>query len=425
MKKYRFIIENIVSFLVLLISMTLFLMSMINYKKTENKIIEFDDQTTNALLRIIDIYDTEGEKTLNEVFSESDILLRMKLFNEEMNNNYDYIEYDNQSLLIKSNEFKYKDSCRIDYGTSIWKENDDIGIFLKSLQVNKLAYEYLGFEKKIKYGNGFTTEDYDLTEEVPVILGWEYKELLQLENVYSFEYITRNINLKVIGFLEKNSFIVINDEIVSLDNYIIMPFLSIKSEPKDSEEHTFQKILYSLKNWGYIKVKNGDNFYKYSNEVSNISSKLNLKYVANEASISPYINNIAASFDSIKLIFMMLTILMLFIAVILNIWLSIWDYKRHQKTYAIHLICGCPLLILKIRIFEIVFTKYVIAIFGSLRINYYLQTNMNEYIYRFDILDKCSPIMVIIGIVMVAVTYFAINYYIENNSIYSVIKGDR
>ena len=53
----------------------------------------------------------------------------MKEFCSILNNEFNYLEFDKQALVVRGN-FAYKDEFRIDYGMDYFGENDKLGISL-------------------------------------------------------------------------------------------------------------------------------------------------------------------------------------------------------------------------------------------------------------------------------------------------------
>lgn len=238
-----------------------------------------------VFLRVSDEYDTLFAPSLMGFFGEEDALDRMKAFNASMHEEYDFLEIDAQNLAVIE-EFPYKEQFRIDYGTDYYEENDDVQICLSSVQLDWTAYETYSLEKLIESGRGFRKQDFSFSEgSVPVILGSEYKDVAAEGDILKMEYLFKPLELKVIGFFDPAASIEVDGNLYEFDNAIVMPSLSMDGEPTEEDDRTFQEILYSTKNFGYILVENGDSYTAYKNEMQRIDEKLGVCYSVNPSNL--------------------------------------------------------------------------------------------------------------------------------------------
>lgn len=415
----------VICFCVLTIATTIFMFSNKNYNKVAHKIIDFDNKNIESIyLRVSDVYGEKNQKTLSEFFSEKSALERMKEFCSILNKEFTYLEFDTQSLMVADN-FHYKDEFRIDYGKDYFGENDKVGISLQSVQIGKNAYDFFTLENQLADGRGFETNDFIFDDKtIPAILGNEYSGLVNIGGTFKFNYLSKNISVKVIGFLRQDTSIMLNNNIYFLDKYIIIPSLDVNFVPEDMEDKRFQNILYSLKNWGYIKINDGEDFYDYKNRVDEISNKLGLKYILNEGYVYPYINNISNTMNSSKGIFLIASVFLFLILSIIFTYIYLWNYNRNKKNYAIHLICGCSFLRLKQRIYFEIFIQFILSLVLSSFINRILLGENSIYLSERILLGQAMYQTVMLSIIIILAICFVLNIYFNKSNIYASIQKE-
>jgi len=418
-------VHIVISFCLLTAAATIFMFSAKNYNKVAHKIIDFDSNNVDSVyLRVQDVYDKENQKTLSEFFKEKDALKRMKEFCSILNKEFNYLEFDDQSLMVMD-DFKYKDEFRIDYGKDYFGENDNIGISLLSVQIGKNAYEVFGLENQVANGRGFKATDFQFDNvTVPALLGHEYSGLVNIGDTLKFKYLSKDISVKVIGFLKKDTSVMLDNRIYFLDRYILIPSLNVDFAPENKEEEKFQKILYSLKNWGYIKVKDGDDFYDYKNKVDEISSKLGLKYIVNEAYVYPYIKNISNTLHSSKGVFLIASIVLFIALSIVFTFIYLWNYNRNKKVYAIHLICGCSFPRLKLRLFSEIIIQFILSLGLSIFINEVLLGQDSIYLSERVPLEKAMNQTLALSTIIMLGICLMLNIYFNKSNIYASIRKE-
>lgn len=406
---------------------TFFMQSTINYNRASQKVINFDDDVDSIFLRVTDVYGNDGQKSLSDFFSENDSLNRMQLFNQTMQEKYDFLECDRQSLLMRS-EFPIKDEFREDYGSSYYGINDDIGVMLNSCQINSETYQYFDLGESVMYGDGFEAESYIYNgdEIIDAILGYEYFDITKIGEEIKVNYLSKDITIRVVGFLNKDTFIAVNNDTIFLDRYIIIPSLKIVDNYiiQDESEKSFLNILYSLKNWGYIKIGDGENFFDYRNTVDEISSELNLKYILNESFASPYITNVSNTLNSAKGFILAISIVFYIISLMIYIYICVWQYKKNKAEYAIHLICGCSLSKLKYRVFSKILLQFLFAVVVASIINGIILGVKKVYLYENYLYNESISQIIVISSVIVAIVLLLINNYINHSNIYDSVCKD-
>lgn len=418
-------IHIVICFCLLTIATTIFMFSNKNYNKTVSKIVDFDKKNVESIyLRITDVYNQQNQKGLSEFFSEKDSLERMKKFSKIANKEFNLLEFNTQSLLLKD-DFSYKDEFREDYGTSYFGVNDSIGISLQSIQIGKEAYSFFSLKDQIANGKGFENKDFVYDEEIiSAILGHEYSDVINIRDTIKFDYLTKYIYIKVIGFLKKDTYIGINNKIHFLDNYILIPSLELNSSPNNEKDEKFQKILYSLKNWGYIKINDGEDYYNYKNKVDEISNSLNLNYVLNEGFVGSYIKNISNTMNSSKGMLLISSVFLFLLLSIIFTYVHVWNFNRNKKNYAIHLICGCSVFRLKLKIFFQVFMQFILSLGLSSFINRLLLGKGNFYLSDRILLQQAISQTLLLSTIVMFGICLVLNIYFNKSNIYSSIQNE-
>ena len=418
-------IYRVISFCVLTIAITIFMFSNKNYNEAVHKIIDFDNKNVESIyLRVSDVYDQKNQKKLSKFLLEKNSLERMKEFSQIVNEEFDFLEFDTQPLLLKD-KINYKDEFREDYGSSSFGVNDYIGISLKSVQIGENAYDFFSLENKIVNGKGFENNHFTFNNEIiPAILGYEYSELINVGDVIKFNYLSKDISVKISGFLKKDTSIGINNKIYFLDRHIVLPSLNVNFKPKNEADEKFQKILYSLKNWGYIKINDGEDYYDYKNKLDKISNELGLKYVLNEGFVGPYINNISNTIHSSKGVFLIVSVFLFLILSVIFTHIYVWNFNRNKKVYAIHLICGCSFLRLKLRIYFEIFIQFILSLALASFINRILLGQDSIYLSEGAILERAISQTGVLSTIIMFGICLVLNIYFNKSNIYDSIQKE-
>lgn len=414
-------IQSIICFCLICIATTILIFSYVSYNKASHKIIDFQNDNINTLyFRVTDTYGKEGQQSLSDFFSESDSLERMIQFCDSMNRIYDFVEFDKQALMLRD-ELNYKDEFRADFGTGSFGVNDDIGISLKSVQIGETAYNMLALENQIYKGDGFKDESYiyDGKKAIDAIVGDGYSDILKIGDFITVNYLSKDIKIEVKGFFQKNASVVINNEPIFLNTYIAIPFVDISTDFEfvvDNDDK-FQKILYSLKAWGYIRADNGANYYDYRNKVDEISRELDLKYVLNEGYLYDSIKNTANTLSSVNGIFLIVAIVLAVLLSLTFILIYMWDFNKRKSDYFVHLICGCSITKLKARLFTRVSVTFAASFVTAATINKIIFDSKSLYVYDKFILNNSILHIFWLLLVQLVLVILAINIHISRSNI--------
>lgn len=113
---------------------------------------------------------------------------------------------------------------------------------------------------EIYHGRSFEYDDmflYDVNDTIPVLLGYNYSKTMRVGDEFAVNCYKFDFTYKVIGILDKDSSFPYGNELKSLDNYIISPFVTSLFTPKSKNELFFQGAIYLDKVNGYLKMNDG------------------------------------------------------------------------------------------------------------------------------------------------------------------------
>lgn len=260
----------------------------VNILKNDNNSIN-----KNKYYGIASRYGAEDYPSFFEFFDSENSLERLKNLNKYLNENFDYLELAFQSLYYigyYDGEEKFTKSYGTDLDTVNQVIADEKGkkmyvTDIKTMQLGKNYYKV--FDNRIDIGRNFNIDDYNINDnnkEVNIILGNDYLQYYKLGDIIRLSLHQKLIDFKVIGFYKKDAFINWQNTDINLNQYIVMPFYEINYDPVDDKDSLYQKIFYSQKNEGYIRIsesiKEDDNLiYKnYLNKIEEISNKYKLIY---------------------------------------------------------------------------------------------------------------------------------------------------
>lgn len=137
---------------------------------------------------------------------------------------------------------------------------------IRAVQLSQGAFSYANLA--VHYGTSFSGNDYnsklyDKVKTIPVLAGSSYKGTLSLNGTMDIEYLNKPFSLKIIGFLEEDSYYV-GDTLVYLDNALVMP-APIPSEEQNSKFD--KRRLLDLMNGTIMSEDVFENVYQKAEEV--------------------------------------------------------------------------------------------------------------------------------------------------------------
>lgn len=352
------------------------------------------------------------EESVSSFVKDYEKVVHLKDFYNELGNNSLIEYYEEIEQPVEVDEFKATEIFR--YGYEEQFESDEI----KQILLNYNSWHNNNLCEKIIEGDDLKKSDFvqENYEEIPVILGYEYRDYYNIGDTMD---VTLSMDVfghyKVIGIMNKDTSIWVNDNLVYLDRYIIAPALTIQQEPCDYSDLIYQGFLYMQKINGVVKLSDNYSFQEFMVDFE----RLRIKYNIFDINI---LNYSTLETNALKLLLyensnnlMGMLILMctyIFISVIVYI-LIILNSSRYR--FRVYIISGYRLLDLKKNIYCKILGIVVIPILFLLFINYEYWTDISGIM---DLLDICMLITVCL------LSMIAMFIFFKRNPVERIIHGD-
>lgn len=202
--------------------------------------------------------------------------------------------------------------------------------FIKAVQMNKNAITMSNIE--LYEGRIFNQNEYTYTngKTVPIIVGYEYKEYLNLGDKFTVDYLNKILTLEVVGIAQKGSADARKPENI-LDYTLIMPAMEFETPSVSykyyKDEMSFQKKAYL----GYINcfVFSDNSALSVQNDLDNICKDLITEGKFILTGIKPInIFNLGYAKSNIIVLFILPLLFLIIIFIILSI--LIWRKWRKE-----------------------------------------------------------------------------------------------
>ena len=216
---------------------------------------------------IMDRFDTEE---LKDFFVDDESLNKLKnmydLYEKEWDSEF-YV-MTNQPIYVKDGSY----SSEFIYGyEDVDEEKLDMS-YVECMQMNDSAIK--GSNMDLSSGRYFYDNEYIYDKTVPIIVGYDYKKYLNINDTFTIDYLSQDINVKVVGILKEGACTAKSDYSV-LDNFIIMPALEFPNKPVDKEDKNFQIKVYLGHTNSF--VYSSDSALKVQSELDNICKVVDIK----------------------------------------------------------------------------------------------------------------------------------------------------
>lgn len=287
-------IKKVVAVIILLGALVTFLF--ITLDKPNHNLNQPEDL---YFFKIQDSFDMEENNTIADLIQQEDSIVNLHDFNKDLHDQLNYIEVIQQPI-----EYVGEYNLPLDFVNGYLRSNGELDLSnqkvsihnkeanitpLNAIQMDFSAYEY--FNLDVQYGRKLIYNDFKFSDQLPIILGNNYRTFYNIDDVLEFYHIGRKVEAKVVGFLPENCNINCFQKI-NLDNYILMPFyLEINPEQlidyeyiterdTPSSAQAYVKFLYIQKNCGYVVSNDLNEFARISEKIEQLSSAYNLPYNA-------------------------------------------------------------------------------------------------------------------------------------------------
>lgn len=402
----------IISILIATLSLNIIFIGVYNsYFKSEHLL-----NTTNEY-RLVDL-----EQSTSSFIRNYNKINSLKQFNKEISSNNNFVYYE--AIVQPTNiiDFKGTEKFLYNYEENIRNalHNSDSS---ESKNVKQLLINY-NFAQKIKLdnmlinGNPFSTVDFltDNYQDIPIVLGYDYVGIYEVGDIINcMPQKDIESTFIVIGFLDKDSSVMVNNELIFLDRYILSPSLTITKEPSTMEEMMYQGFLYLQKSNGVVKLSNGYEFQTFLSDLE----KLRIKYNIFDIGI---LNYSMLELNTLKLLVYENIKLLIFLgisALLFNV-ISIMSHmiilvKSSFYTYKVYLLSGYSTQDIKKSIWIKLLILIAIPIIISLLIVYVFLAEFVSVLLIFNTILFCTLFLC---------TFTLINLYLGNISMDKLIKGD-
>ncbi|MFW5436301.1 ABC transporter [Paenibacillus apiarius] len=222
----------------------------LNYASLDRKTDQAQMLSSLNRYQLSDTLYNDGE--LRKLMSQPSFLTILKGFYTNLEENLDekYIYAFTQPAKLLNYEDGNKEIFRSYYeeGKRIKPSMiDNIGPYysIKAIQMNKQAIDH--FQITVMDGQPFDIEDFKNvnSKNIPVLLGYEYKNMYQVGDVIKGKYLFEDFNFHVKGFVRVNSLVTTARRAeLYLDRYIIMPAQHFIQFPADNASFKFQQKHY-------------------------------------------------------------------------------------------------------------------------------------------------------------------------------------
>lgn len=238
-----------------------------------------------SFIKITDNYDRKGHKSFSDLMNDDESILRMiKMYDDLTNSDVvDYYEIDTQQLEILgeyaySDQFLYDDNINVKNQKITYDNGENIYITpVKAIQLGEKTFEKLGVNQFIEDNVQMTEDDFIYKDNIPVILGCNYRDYCNIGDVIDGFFLTKNMNFVVKGFFCENTSIIFDNYAYDLNNVIFIPLINVEGN-QAGRDNDFEVILYSIKNSGYLSYSSTDGYTIAIKELKQISEKNQLDY---------------------------------------------------------------------------------------------------------------------------------------------------
>ncbi|MGE0911024.1 hypothetical protein ACQGRJ_11750 [Bacillus atrophaeus] len=211
---------------------------------------------------------------------------------------------------------------------------------IKAVQMNKQAMELLDI--KLSEGELLPDKTFEYKEnnDIPVLLGSSYKGLYNVGDKITVEYLFKKMDVRVIGFMEKNTYTTIGqDSQVYLDRYMVLPMMHFNQiERKDKEFYDFQwKVLLHSINGFIVTPKDS---LAITKEVNQLGKEADFTDFAILGANTTGIVVLSSMMEQNKQILILLTVTLSLFSLATIYFVLRAKLKLNMKKYAIYLISG-------------------------------------------------------------------------------------
>jgi hypothetical protein len=174
-----------------------------------------------------------------------------------------------------------------------------------------------------------------------VILGSDYKNYYEIGDSFDVEYLGCMFTYKVIGILQENMSITLQDEVVFLDRYVVAPSVIVPDAPETEDELFYQAASYMKKIHGSVVVSEEFGLPEFTNTLESLKNTYRMFdfIIINVSSLKTTFFQLSCyAGKNVLLLFLGIIVLMM---TILNICFVLTVISHMSYFYGVQLLCGC------------------------------------------------------------------------------------
>lgn len=237
------------------------------------------EQNDDLYYQLLFTYDRDGNLSLSDFFASDDSLQKLKNFNTALKSTFDYNELNTQPLEYRGYfkyDKKFSEFGRINEPIEIQGQKENLyRTNLRTLMIGESLYGQL--DNYIEEGKNFSSQDFIVNsseQEISMILGNSYKDIYKIGDEINLYLHQKPLKFRVIGFLKKDSEKFAPYPAKNLNETVVIPFYDINYIPDNKIDDSYQKVYYTQKNSGHIKLEESE-----TNEViKNVQNIENVYY---------------------------------------------------------------------------------------------------------------------------------------------------
>lgn len=309
------------------------------YNDRKQSIDRLDTQKEYQLTNTI-----ENISNFTGYFADETHLDNLKLFYNALNSNnkFMYLDKFEQCMYLENNigtqifAYGYEDGEPEYYED----ENGTIKYAVKNITIGKKCQDYYDF--KASDGRLFNNEDFMDGSVIPVILGAEYKDYYDIGDRFNADYLDIPREYEVIGFLEEDTVITIQGDVIFLDRYIISPSVLTDNFPMTEEELFYQAASYVEKIEGSVVLTEEYSlaeFTAFIEQLTNKYSMFDIQIVNKNASLLD--TALVMSCYMGKNMFFLLIGIVFIILIVINWCFSMNLFKKLSNYFGVQILNGC------------------------------------------------------------------------------------
>ena len=377
----------------------------------------FTEKTSKNIKKISKLFDTttlfdleladELDNLFTVKFKEDNIVNRLKEFDEFIENSkeFSHIKFNNRDILINSNykinDFFVKDSSTKDIENITYSKgyslNGDFNFFNK-------------FKFPIIKGRSFESTDFESTDSIPIILGYDFSKIFKLnDSIKYYDELEEKIKeMKIIGFLEKDNYFFEDtfspEGLYDLNKYILYPIENISKLNVKKDNPNYKYIMRNMYLNSFLDtmlISDKDSTY-LKNLLQSKATDLNLYNIK--------INNGTKLLESYKDMyntqkkFMLVLFFIIVFFTSINIITSLTNHiMNRRKEYCIHLMCGATTRDIMKRVFFEVLILISLAFSCMIVVNYFLNKNSAGLLYDIKSFIEVFIVSLILVIILASI----------------------